>query len=287
MTKFIHDDFLLSCAPARELYHGVAESLPIIDYHCHLPPAEIAQDKRWRDIAEVWLGADHYKWRVMRTDGVDERFVTGNAPAREKFQKFAEAMPHALRNPMYHWCHLELARYFGIDDLLLSGDTADEVWERANAVVAQPWFSARGLISRSNVEALCTTDDPVDSLEHHAAVAADASFRTKVLPAWRPDKGFAIGGGAVWNAWVDKLAAAAGQDAAPPGKHPVHIQFIHPEAFPAARFCAFPERQKVPERKIVIKAFFCITDQKESDAVLLFEQSHELHLMGVGLPLNG
>ena len=214
MKKFIHDDFLLSNDRARELYHGYAESLPIIDYHCHLPPAEIAQDKRWRDIAEVWLGADHYKWRVMRTDGVDERFVTGDAPAREKFRKFAEAMPHALRNPMYHWCHLELARYFGIDDLLLSGDTADEVWERANAVVAQPWFSARGLISRSNVEALCTTDDPVDSLEHHAAVASDASFRTKVLPAWRPDKGFAIGGGAAWNAWVDRLAVAADADIA-------------------------------------------------------------------------
>ena len=209
MKKFIHDDFLLSNGPARELYHGYAESLPIIDYHCHLPPAEIAQDKRRRDIAEVWLGADHYKWRVMRTDGVDERFVTGDAPAREKFRKFAEAMPHALRNPMYHWCHLELARYFGIDDLLLSGDTADEVWERANAVVAQPWFSARGLISRSNVEALCTTDDPVDSLEHHAAVASDASFRTKVLPAWRPDKGFAIGGGAAWNAGTSRRSTTS------------------------------------------------------------------------------
>ena len=111
MKKFIHDDFLLSNDRARELYHGYAESLPIIDYHCHLPPAEISGDKRWENIAEVWLGADHYKWRVMRTDGVDERFVTGNAPAREKFQKFAEAMPHALRNPMYHWCQLELARY--------------------------------------------------------------------------------------------------------------------------------------------------------------------------------
>ena len=211
---FINDDFLLTTKAAKDLYHGYAEQMPIIDYHCHLPPAEIAQDRRWRDLAEVWLGADHYKWRVMRTDGVDERFVTGDAPAREKFQKFAEAMPHALRNPMYHWCHLELARYFGIDDLLLSGDTAEAVWDRANAIVAQPWFSARGLIARSNVEALCTTDDPVDSLEHHAAVAADASFKTKVLPAWRPDKGFAIGGGAVWNAWVDKLAAAADADIA-------------------------------------------------------------------------
>ena len=208
-TKFIDDDFLLSCEPARELYHGFAEGLPVIDYHCHLPPAEIAEDRRWNDLAEVWLGADHYKWRVMRTDGVEERFVTGDAPGREKFRKFAEAMPHALRNPMYHWCHLELARYFGIDDLLLSGDTADEVWERAGAVIAEPWFSARGLVAKSNVEALCTTDDPVDALEHHAAVAEDPSFKTKVLPAWRPDKGFAIGAGAAWNAWTDRLAAAA------------------------------------------------------------------------------
>ena len=145
----------------------------------------------------------------MRTDGVDERFVTGDAPGREKFRKFAEAMPHALRNPMYHWCHLELARYFGIDDLLISGATADEIWERAGAVIAGPGFSARGLVAQSNVEALCTTDDPVDSLEHHAAVAADPSFKTKVLPAWRPDKGFAIGNSAAWNAWTDRLAAAA------------------------------------------------------------------------------
>ncbi|MBR1609372.1 MAG: glucuronate isomerase [Kiritimatiellae bacterium] len=212
MKKFVHEDFLLSCGRARELYHGFAEGLPIIDYHCHLPPAEIAGDKRWTDIADAWLGADHYKWRLMRTDGVDERYVTGPASGREKFRKFAEAMPHALRNPMYHWCHLELARYFGIDDLLLSGDTADEVWERSAAVIAQPWFSARGLVAKSGVEALCTTDDPVDSLEHHAALAADKSFGTVVLPAWRPDKGFAIGGGAAWNGWVDKLAAAAGRD---------------------------------------------------------------------------
>ena len=212
MKKFVHEDFLLSCGRARELYHGFAEGLPIIDYHCHLPPAEIAGDKRWTDIADAWLGADHYKWRLMRTDGVDERYVTGPASGREKFRKFAEAMPHALRNPMYHWCHLELARYFGIDDLLLSGDTTDEVWERSAAVIAQPWFSARGLVAKSGVEALCTTDDPVDSLEHHAALAADKSFGTVVLPAWRPDKGFAIGGGAAWNGWVDKLAAAAGRD---------------------------------------------------------------------------
>ncbi|MBQ7666854.1 MAG: glucuronate isomerase [Kiritimatiellae bacterium] len=234
-AKFIGEDFLLSNDVARELYHGTAEALPIIDYHCHLPAAEIATDKRWGDIAEAWLGADHYKWRVMRTDGVDERFVTGGATGREKFQKFAEAMPRALRNPMYHWCHLELARYFGIDDLLLSGDTAQEVWDRAAAVMAEPWFSARGLIAKSNVEALCTTDDPVDSLEHHAAIAADASFKTKVLPAWRPDKGFAVAGGEVWNAWVDRLAAAAGADIATADDFVAALERRH--AFFASRGC--------------------------------------------------
>ncbi len=212
MKKFIHPDFLLTTETARSLYHEWAEPLPIIDYHCHLPPAEIAGDRRWKDLAEAWLGADHYKWRVMRTDGVDERLVTGDAPGYEKFLAFARAIPHALRNPMYHWCHLELARYFGIDDVLLSGDTAREIWDRAQSVIDQPDFSARSLVTRSNVEALCTTDDPVDSLEFHAALAADSSFKTKVLPAWRPDKGFAVGDAVAWNAWTDRLSAAADID---------------------------------------------------------------------------
>ena len=212
--QFIHADFLLRSKAARTLYHEVAEKLPIIDYHCHLPPVEIAEDQRWSNIAEAWLGADHYKWRVMRTDGIPERYITGDAPAREKFQKFAEAMPHALRNPMYHWCHLELARYFGIDDKLLSGETAQEIWDRAEAVCREPGFSARGLMVRSNVEAVCTTDDPVDDLRHHAAVAADTAFPVRVLPAWRPDRGFAIGNTEAWNGWVDRLAAAAGMDIA-------------------------------------------------------------------------
>lgn len=209
--KFIHPDFLLSSRSAQILYHEYAESLPIIDYHCHLPPAEIAEDRRWTDIADAWLGADHYKWRVMRSDGISEKFITGNATGREKFQKFAEAMPHALRNPMYHWCHLELARYFGIDDLLLSGDTAQTVWDRAKAVCETPGFSARGLMKASHVETVCTTDDPVDSLSFHEAIAKDDSFHVRVLPAWRPDRGFAIGNPSAWNEWVDRLAAAANQ----------------------------------------------------------------------------
>ena len=219
MKKFIHEDFLLTCARARELYHGFAENLPIIDYHCHLPPVEIAEDRRWDNLAQAWLGADHYKWRVMRTDGVDERFITGDAPDEEKFRAFARCMPHALRNPMYHWCHLELARYFGIDDVLLSGETADSVWNRSLDVIRRPDFSARALMRRSNVEAVCTTDDPADSLEYHAryaaekaaAEAADPRVRWPVVrPAWRPDRYFAISAFPDWNRDVDRLEAAAG-----------------------------------------------------------------------------
>ena len=200
---------MLETAAARTLYRDFAEGLPIIDYHCHLSPKEIAEDVRWENLTQVWLGGDHYKWRVMRSNGIDEKFITGDASDREKFQKFAETMPYLLRNPMYHWSHLELSRYFGIDDVLLSGDTAQEVWERTEARLKEPDFSSRNLMRRSNVKVVCTTDDPVDDLKYHSALAADATFDVKVLPAWRPDKGFAIGNGPDWNAWVDKLEQAA------------------------------------------------------------------------------
>ena len=166
--KFIHDDFLLETPQARRLYHEHAAAQPIIDYHCHLPPAEIAEDKRWSDIADLWLGGDHYKWRAMRSAGINERFCTGNATPWEKFAKYAEAMPQVLRNPLYHWSHLELSRYFDIDGLL-SPSTARDIFDRCNDMLAQPGFSARGFMERSNVEVVCTTDDPVDSLEHHRA----------------------------------------------------------------------------------------------------------------------
>ncbi|MGI5868627.1 MAG: glucuronate isomerase [Kiritimatiellia bacterium] len=205
----IADDFMLQNDAAKTLYHEYAAAMPIIDYHCHLPPAQIAEDARWDNLAQIWLGGDHYKWRLMRANGVEERFITGDAPDREKFQKFAEAVPYMLRNPMYHWCHLELARYFGIDDILLSGDTAQEIWDRAAERMKEPDFSARGLMKASKVKVVCTTDDPVDSLEHHAAISADSSFDVQVRPTWRPDKGLAIEGGAAWNAWIDRLEAAA------------------------------------------------------------------------------
>lgn len=210
MEKFINDDFLLENDFSRELYHGYAKKLPLIDFHCHLDPREIWEDKKWGNIAQAWLGADHYKWRAMRSDGVDERFCTGDAPDREKFQKFAEAMPRMLGNPMYHWCHLELARFFGIDDLLLSGDTAQEVWDRANAVLAGG-LTARKCMSDSRVEVVCTTDDPTSDLEYHKKIAG-SGFGIKVLPTFRPDKAFAIDGHENYIEYLNKLEAAAGME---------------------------------------------------------------------------
>lgn len=206
--SFINDDFLLTTDAARELYHGYAEKMPIIDYHCHLPPAEIAEDKTWENIAQVWLGGDHYKWRQMRSNGVDERFVTGDASWHDKFVKFAETMEVLLKNPLFDWSHLELVRYFGVEERL-SRATAESIWERCNARLREPGFSARGFMVRSNVKAVCTTDDPVDTLEHHKAVA-DSGFAVRVLPTWRSDKAGKIDEPAAWNAWMDRLAAAAG-----------------------------------------------------------------------------
>lgn len=206
--SFINDDFLLTTDAARELYHGYAEKMPIIDYHCHLPPAEIAEDKTWENIAQVWLGGDHYKWRQMRSNGVDERFVTGDASWHDKFVKFAETMEVLLKNPLFDWSHLELARYFGVEERL-SRATAESIWERCNARLREPGFSARGFMVRSNVKAVCTTDDPVDALEHHKAVV-DSGFAVRVLPTWRSDKAGKIDEPAAWNAWMDRLAAAAG-----------------------------------------------------------------------------
>jgi len=203
-NTFIHEDFLLESEAARILYHEYAAAMPIIDYHCHLPSAEIAQDQRWENIAQVWLSGDHYKWRTMRSNGIEERFCTGDASDRDKFQKFAETMPYLLRNPMFHWSQLELARYFDIYELL-SPATAQDIWERTAARLAEPQMSARGLMQQSNVRLVCTTDDPTDSLEHHQAIAADGSFDIKVLPTWRPDKALLIDRTYLWNSWVEKL----------------------------------------------------------------------------------
>jgi glucuronate isomerase len=209
-VRFIHDDFLLETPQARRLYHGHAAALPIIDYHCHLSPQEIADDLRWPDITALWLGGDHYKWRAMRAAGVDEQFITGDASPWEKFEKYAQTMPKLLRNPLYHWSHLELARFFGIEDHLLGPDTARDIFEACNAKLQQPDFSARGLMKRSRVEVVCTTDDPADSLEHHRAIAADGSFDIRVLPTWRPDKALVIDQPAVWSAWIARMEGVCG-----------------------------------------------------------------------------
>ena len=208
---FINDDFVLNNETARSLYHGYAAEMPIIDYHCHLPPQEVAENQRWGTITEAWLGGDHYKWRAMRSNGIAEELVTGGAGDWEKFEAWAATMPKLLGNPLYHWNQLELARYFGVDELL-SPETARDIYDRCNAKLAEADFSARGLIEKSNVVAICTTDDPVDTLEHHAAVSDDVSISCKLLPAWRPDKAMTPEVGAAYSEWVDSLAAAADVD---------------------------------------------------------------------------
>ncbi len=184
--SFIHDDFMLGNETGRRLFHNYAEKMPIIDYHCHLDPKIIAEDHQFRNITELFLGGDHYKWRAMRSNGVDERYITGDAPDREKFQKWAETMPYLLGNPLYHWTHLELKRYFDIDEVLCP-DTAEMIWNRCNALLAKEEFSARNLILRSNVKVICTTDDPADSLCYHQKLKAEG-FPVRVLPTFRPDK---------------------------------------------------------------------------------------------------
>ena len=191
MKAFMDRDFLLRSETARRLYHELAEGLPIIDYHCHLSPREIWEDRRFDNVARLWLGGDHYKWRLMRSAGVDERFITGEAPDREKFQKWAETLALAVGSPLYHWSHLELRRYFGYEGIL-NGETAGEVWTLCNEKLRQSGMSARGLIERSGVRVLCTTDDPADSLEWHQKLAAEGAFPVRVLPSFRPDRALGI-----------------------------------------------------------------------------------------------
>lgn len=187
MNTFMNADFLLKTETARKLYHEYAEHMPIIDYHCHINPQEIYEDRRYQSITQVWLGGDHYKWRAMRSCGVAEKYITGDASPAEKFQKWAECMPSLIGNPLYHWTHLELQRYFGITQPL-NGDNAMEIYEKCNAILAQPEMSVRGILRKSNVKLICTTDDPVDDLRWHEKLAADPTAPAVVLPAFRPDK---------------------------------------------------------------------------------------------------
>ncbi len=187
MTPFMNKDFLLKSETARKLYHEHAAKMPIIDYHCHINPMEIYEDRKYNNITEVWLGGDHYKWRAMRSCGVPEYYVTGDASPEEKFQKWAEAMPNLIGNPLYHWTHLELQRYFGITEPL-NGKNAMEIYEKCNKILAQPDMTVRGIIRKSNVKLICTTDDPADDLRAHELLAKDPTVPAVVLPAFRPDK---------------------------------------------------------------------------------------------------
>ena len=210
MKAFMDQNFLLNTETARTLYHEAAKDCPIIDYHCHLSPREIYEDIRYENITQVWLGGDHYKWRLMRSAGVAEKYITGDASDREKFEKYAEVLGRAVGNPLYHWSHLELRRFFGYEGIL-NRETAGEVWELANAKLQSEGFSARGLIRMSNVETICTTDDPADTLEWHEKLAKDPTFPVTVLPAWRPDRAMYLEK-PDWPEYIAKLGTAAGMD---------------------------------------------------------------------------
>jgi glucuronate isomerase len=210
IVSFITEDFLLQTKTARRLYHSFAEDQPILDYHCHLPPQDLASNRQFNDLSEIWLEGDHYKWRAMRANGIDERYCTGDAPPWEKFLAWARTVPHTLRNPLYHWTHLELKRYFGIDELL-DETTAQSIWDRANAMLAGEDLRAQGILGKFKVTALCTTDDPADDLACHKAIAA-SSLSTRVLPAYRPDKALTVHKPEIFNTFVDRLAGASNID---------------------------------------------------------------------------
>ena len=206
--SFIHDDFHLQSKTARRLYHQYAEGQPILDYHNHLPPRDIADNRQFNNLFEIWLEGDHYKWRAMRANGVAERYCTGNAEPYEKFLAWAKTVPQTVCNPLYHWTHLELQRYFGISDLL-NEKTAPAIWEEANAQLATPALTTQGILGKFRVTALCTTDDPADDLAAHEAITA-SGLATRVFPAFRPDKALAVDNADAFNAWADRLAGVCG-----------------------------------------------------------------------------
>lgn len=209
VNEFITENFLLENDIAVELYHRFAKDQPIIDYHCHVPPKDIAEDRRFENLTQIWLAGDHYKWRAMRANGISENFITGNASDWEKFLAWAKTVPKTIRNPLYHWTHMELKRPFGISDVLLNENTAKNVWERCNACLTESRFSTRGIIKQMNVELICTTDDPIDSLEYHQKLKDNTSFNIRVLPAFRADMALNIERGGAFISYIEKLSAAA------------------------------------------------------------------------------
>lgn len=208
MKRFMDKDFLLSSPTAQKLYHEFAASMPIVDYHCHVSPKEIYEDRHFDNITQVWLSGDHYKWRIMRSNGVEEKYITGDASEREKFQKFAESLPRAIGNPMYHWCHMELRNYFGYEGIL-NGETAEEVWKLTAEKLKCADMGVRGLIAKSNVAFIGTTDDPADSLVWHKKLSGDAAIKTVVAPSFRPDKALNIEKQG-WKEYMDTLSEVSG-----------------------------------------------------------------------------
>ena len=208
MKNFLDTDFLLQTDTARSLYHKHADKMPIIDYHCHLDPKMIARNYQFTDLTEIWLGGDHYKWRAMRANGIPEEYITGNKPSYEKFEKWAETLPYTMRNPLYHWTHLELSRIFGIHETMKLSN-AREIFENCTAKLQTPEFRPQAIMKRMRVEAVATTDDPADTLEYHREIR-ESGFSVKVLPAWRPDKAIAIDNPQTYNVYLTKLEAASG-----------------------------------------------------------------------------
>ncbi|MBI5475338.1 MAG: glucuronate isomerase [Ignavibacteriales bacterium] len=205
INEFITENFLLSNKTAIELFHQYAKDQPIIDYHCHVPPKEIAEDRRFANMTQIWLAGDHYKWRAMRANGINERLITGDASDKEKFLAWAQTVPKTIRNPLYHWTHMELKKPFGISDILLNENTANDVWKRCNARLSENDFTTRGIIKQMNVKLICTTDDPIDSLEYHQKLKNDKSFPVLILPAFRADKAMNIEQGKSFIAYIEKL----------------------------------------------------------------------------------
>lgn len=207
MKNFLDENFLLETKTAEKLYHDYAKQMPVIDYHCHLPPDQIADDKQFDNITQIWLYGDHYKWRAMRANGIEESYCTGNQSDYDKFQKWAETVPYTLRNPLYHWTHLELQRYFDVHQVL-NKDTAPTIYDECSAKLQTPQYSVRNLLRKMNVKIVCTTDDPADTLEHHQKIKDDG-FEIPILPAWRPDNAMNVGNAQTFISYVQKVEAAS------------------------------------------------------------------------------
>ena len=257
--SFIHPDFMLHSETARQLYHLHAEHMPIIDYHCHLSPREIAENIQFQDLTQLWLGGDHYKWRALRANGVPEEYITGNRSSWEKFQKWAETVPYTMRNPLYHWTHLELSRVFGIDKLL-GPDTAREIFEECNAMLATPEFRGQALIKKFHVEVVCTTDDPADDLRWHQMIARHP-FGVKVIPAWRPDRAMAIENPQNYKAYLKQLGEAADMEISSYSDLCTALRKRHD--FFAANGCKLSDHG--------LEKFYC-EDYKDAEIELIFKK---------------